>query len=154
MKLKRKILVGTAITLTVAGGAGAAFAYFTSGPTTGKGSATVSSDPPILVVEVPDIGGLAPDAAAQRVQYTITNKGISTTHLDKVTYAVVDKSGKCGKENFAFNGGTAGDLVVPVNQTLKPGQGVTWQLSVGMIDTGVPQDDCKSVVESLEVTAN
>jgi hypothetical protein len=161
MKLKRKILVGTAITLTVAGGAGAAFAYFTAKGTE-HGTATVGVVSDFVITPYPPTG-LNLDVP-QPVHFVVVNNGGGTQRLSKISISIKHVTGGpitathgCDKSDFLLTQPDDINVDLPsggvYNSTLAP---VTFrQAMITLVNnTAVNQDNCQGAHVDLQFDAS
>ncbi|SOD73897.1 hypothetical protein SAMN05892883_3091 [Jatrophihabitans sp. GAS493] len=93
-KFNRKtIMIAAAATVVVAGGAGVAYAYWTTtgGPVTGTGTAdtgTSATSTALTYAQTTPITGLAPGVAPAVIDGTLTNTGTVSIHVNTLTFAL------------------------------------------------------------------
>jgi hypothetical protein len=142
---KRFLTVGIVGLLTL-GGAGAAFAYWTtSGSGSGNGTSTTPSA--VTVVQTSTVAGLYPgDTIALTGDFNNPNAG--KAYVTAVTATIGTFS---SQTNLALPACTQADFSITgtatVGADILPGNGVgSWSgLSVNMIDSATNQDNCESL---------
>ena len=88
----KKLLVIAAVGALTLGGAGAAFAYWTS-TGTGTGAATTGEAVEFVITTSTATGVLAPGSAGQTVPFTVSNPGPGQLYLQAVTVRLADDTG-------------------------------------------------------------
>jgi hypothetical protein len=153
---KKVAAIGLAAGL-VLGGAGAAFAYFTS---TGNatGDASVGSATPWTVNVASDTSNaLLPGSGTETLTYTITNASSGTQELNGVAVSVGNSgpAGACLGSWFTAtdNGSTNGVTPGGVSADLAGGASDTGTITVSLNDSGTNQDACEGLT-SVPVTVN
>jgi hypothetical protein len=145
---KRTALIAVAAILTL-GGAGAAFAYWTSGGW-GAGTATTGTSDEFEFTVNPAIGdALAPGGAGQTVAFSVENVGDGVQRLENVDVRIGDIDGEwdgyltCSVDDYALT------LTDPAYGDMDPGDSVSGSVLVQMVNTSENQDDCKNVTVPL-----
>ena len=143
---KKQYLAAGAAAVIVAGGAGVAFAYWTSDGT-GTGSAT-TGDSKNFVVTVDALTGadLTPGGPTDTVNFTVKNPGSGNQNFSLAKAKVVKTSNAgCTAADFAVTNLTAayGDLA--------GGATANGSFALQMIDGPANQDACKNVTVDLQV---
>ena len=161
--LKKKIAaVGLAAGVSLGVG-GAAFAYFTS-TGSGTGAATVGNAAAWTPVSATLLNGgvMYPGVSSSDETFTvsITNSGHGYQNLNKFVISVAKADGTtwtgpvtafplengCSASDFALGGqAAAGSYTVSPNADVAPGTAYTTTVTVHMLDTGVPQDNCQGL---------
>jgi hypothetical protein len=147
---KKQYLAAGAAAALIAGGAGVAFAYWTS---TGSGSGTATTDTAknwTVVVDSTDLKDLSPNGPVETVHFHVTNPGSGVQHLNNTVASVASTSAgaNCAPGNFAVGTPviTYGDVASHTT--------VDGTFTLQMVDTGVPQDGCQNVTVNLQVDAS
>lgn len=144
MNIRKKVIgVGTA--LAMLGGAGAAYAWYSS-TGSGTGSATVASSSPIELSS-PPVSGLAPGGADVVVPVTIHNPGGGAELVNSVSGSFVTQ-GECDGSWFQVDTYAYG-VVVPGGATQTP-----INVHVRMINAGTYQDACQGKTLTINWTSN
>jgi hypothetical protein len=145
---KKVLAIGLAAGLTL-GGAGAAFAYFTS-TGGGSGSATTGSSAALNIAQVGSVSNLLPGGPSQTINYKVTNNTPNAENVGSVTVTAtsvtsgtltgIDSEGNtivpCSTSFYPIVQGAA------LNTDLAPGGSVSGTASISMSDTG-NQDNCQ-----------
>lgn len=158
---KRTAVIAVVGSLALAAGA---YAYFTS-TGTGSGSATVGTSTAWAITNNLTTGpALTPGGLTeQTMAYSVTNPSSGQQSLAKVTVSVAnadgsawDGNGTCSAADFSVNGAAAGATYDDVEHAgnLAPGAVVNNTVTLKMVDTGVSQDDCKTVTVPLYLSAS
>lgn len=146
---KKVVAIGLTVGL-VLGGAGVAYAYFTSGGS-GSGTATVGTAAPFtvtLATDTPPGGGLLPGSGTETQTYTIHNGGASSERLTTVTASVADHAGGTFGGTCSGNWFTAtvtGTVPGPNPQTILAGGTVTSTVTIILNESGGNQDPCQGL---------
>ena len=156
--LKKKIAAAATV-LVMVGGAGAAFAYFTTNGS-GTGNATVGTSSPWAVTFAPNTGGpLYPGTGTVTVHYTIRNPGSGQQNLNGTTAAltasglnVVDSVSSQPVDGCLVSWFTVTNITVSGN--LAPTAALTSSVTVTMQDSGTTQDACKNASPQVTVNAS
>lgn len=151
---KKRIIVTTAVLATIGGGA--AFAYWSSLGTGDGSSATGSSQNFTITSTTTDnTVALSPDGPIHTVNFTVTNPGSGTQHLNAVTPTVANadgtawNSGTCTAADFTLSGNT---FTTPVD--VAASGTVTGSVKLQMKNRNVNQDDCKDVTVPVHFAAS
>lgn len=146
---KKQYAAAGAAAVIVLGGAGVAFAYWTS---TGFGTGTASTDTAknwTVAIDSTDLKDLSPAGPTETVTFHVTNPGSGVQHLNNTSASVVSTSDAgCTAADFAV-GTTAityGDVAA--------GTTVNGTFTLQMKDTGVNQNACQNVTVNLRVDAS
>ena len=146
-KKRYAVLAGIgAVALT----AGAAFAYWTSAGS-GTGTATTGTDTPWAVtIDSTNLQDLTPNGPTETVTFHVQNAGSGVQNLVNTVASVTGTSAGagCTAADFSVSGTTITYGSVPAGNT------VNGTFTLKMIDTGVPQNGCKSVTVNLKVDAS
>jgi hypothetical protein len=148
---KKQYLAAGVTAALIVGGAGVAFAYWTS-TGTGSGSATTGTSSAFTVaVDNVNLADLSPNGPTDTVNFTVTNPSSGNQQLNSTTASVVDTTN---------SGCTSGDFSVSATSldsgsygTLAHNGSVTGHFTIQMIDTGSNQNACKNVTVHLKVDA-
>jgi hypothetical protein len=155
---KKKLVAGAAAAAIIAGGAGVAFAYWTS-TGTGSGSATTGTsttwDVALGSVNAPN-GPLTPGGPSETVHVTVTNNSSGHQQLNNLTVAVANSDGTAWT---AVTGCSAADYAptipsVPANTDLGPGDTYETDITISMNDLASNQNGCKNATVPLYVSAS
>ncbi len=92
MSRLKKIIVIAAVGALSLGGAGVAFAYWTS-TGTGTGGASTAQAVQFTILAEDPVGTLAPGSAGQTVAFTVTNPGPGTLYFSFATVTIADADG-------------------------------------------------------------
>lgn len=142
----KKLVVGGVAAAVILGGAGAAFAYWTS-TGTGTGSATTGSSTNFVVtLDAPTGGALTPGGPIDTVAFHVNNPSTGNQNFSNAVATVTgtDKVG-CAASNYEITGLTAdyGDLDAGVT--------VDGSFQLQMLDSVDNQDACQGATVSLQV---
>jgi hypothetical protein len=159
---KKVVAIGLAAGITL-GGAGAAFAYFTSSGS-GPGSASVGSSTALDITQtnVTALSGLTPNGVTLPVQYKIANPtGNGAQTLGTVTASIDSISGPNDTNTGVGTTCTSADFTITpsANSVGSVGDGDTFTSDTGteptiqMKDTGLNQDGCEGAALVLTITA-
>jgi hypothetical protein len=148
-------LAAFGVGVIVVAGATAGFAYWTQSGG-GAGSATTGTTGLIDVHQTSTVGGLYPGGPTGSLSGNFTNGNAHVVTISSVTAVVhtfssQTDSGKppCTQADYTI-GGTASGSVVPVGT----GVGAWSGLTVAMVNGGLNQDNCKTVVVTIDYSAN
>ena len=155
-RLKKTIVVASVAALSL-GGAGVAFAYWTS---TGSGvGAAATGDAAEFVVTglTPTDAAVTPGGPSQHVPFTVTNPGPGTLYFGAATVAIADANGDPWVPTGAC---LAADCTATI--TAQPAAGelaaattrAGGVVTVTMANTGISQDDCKGQAVPLYFQAD
>lgn len=151
----KKLLVIAAVGALSLGGAGAAFAYWTS---TGSGDgAATTADPVEFVITAEDAEGfLAPGSAGQTVAFTVTNPGPGTLYFGSITITMADADGVPWVPNGNCN---LGDYSLDLTTLPQQGELDATEFSSGVVtvtlaNTNLNQDDCQGQTVPLHFTVD
>jgi hypothetical protein len=153
-----------AVLVVAAAAAIGGYAYFTDSGS-GSGSATVGTSAPWSVtVGSPTGGTLYPGQGTDTFSYTVKNVGSGNQQLNKVEISVANaggtawSSGACSANDFSVDGQTAGatatDTYGLVADDLAPNATQDGSITLQMVDSNSPQDDCQGVTVPLYVSAS
>ncbi len=152
-RLKKTIVIASTLALTI-GGAGAAFAYWTSGGT-GDGTATTGVSVDFVIDAADAVGELAPGSAGETVDFTVTNPGPGTQSLTTFTVTLADAAGVtwvppigCLLADY-----TASISVPPTFGAIAVDDFVTGTALVVLANTGANQDACQGAIVPLHFVA-
>ena len=154
-RLKKTIVVVSIAALSL-GGAGVAFAYWTS-TGSGTGEAT-TGDPATFVVagQASEDPPLTPGGPSQTVPFTVTNPGPGTLFFGSATVIIADENGapwepfgECLAADY-----TATITTQPASGQLAAEDAVGGVVTVTMANTLVSQDDCQGQTVPLYFTAS
>ena len=163
ISLKKK-LAATAAAVTIAGGAGIAFGYWTS-TGNGAGSATAGSDVAWEVTTDAAVGDpLTPDGPTNTVDFHVKNNNSGVQGLQAVEIKVANtdgtawSSGGCDADDFSVGGETAGGAhTITYSPAENVAAGATFDadVTIQMINkTDASQDDCRGVTVPLYLAAS
>lgn len=141
---KKPVALVGALALVV-GGAGIAFAYWTSAGT-GTGSAETGESVALVVTSETPAGTIAPGSAGQTVEFTVTNPGPGTQALSEVTVTMADANGVAWVPTGAclIADYSATITTEPVYGSIAATEFVSGTVTVTLANTGVNQDDCQN----------
>lgn len=150
---KKQYLAAGVAAAVIAGGAGAAYAYWTSDGT-GSGSATTGTSSHFtVVVDNLTNGDLTPGGPSDTVNFSVTNPSTGVQKLTTTTASVVDTSNAgCTAADFSVS---ATSLDTGAYGELASGGQVTGHFTVQMINRpAVNQNACQNVTVNLQVVAS
>jgi hypothetical protein len=140
---RKRTTIGVIALLSI-GGAGVAFAYWTS-IGIGEGTATTGDSVAFEITSEAAIGTIAPGNAGQTVDFTVTNPGEGTQSLGGVTVTLADPAGApwvpagtCSAADY-----TATISTPPVYGEIAPGGALEGTATVTLTNTALNQDDCQ-----------
>ena len=153
---RKKRIAGIAIVaVLIASGAGAAYAYWTSGGN-GTGGATTGTSVAFDVTSTAPVGDdLFPGGPSQSVTFTVANPGDGDQMLSTVAVSVAEADGTawndaagCSATDFTVGAPvyTAGEIAA--------GDDTTGTVTITMNNTGTNQDGCKNVAVPLYILAS
>ncbi len=146
---KKHYLAAGVATAVIIGGAGTAFAYWSSSGT-GTGSAsTGSSSAFVVTLDAPTGGALSPGGPVDTVGFHVKNTNSGAQNFASAVATVVDTSNSgCTAADFSVSGLTAayGDLA--------SGATSDGSFQLQMVDSGANQDACQNVTVNLKVAVN
>ncbi len=155
MRFSKKALIATGTGAVVAMAIGGlALAYWTTSGN-GSGTATTGTSSPFQVtVDSVNLSNLSPGGPTDTLNFHVKNNNTGVQNLSAVAATVANAdnspwtSGTCSAADFEV--GTpafvAGDIA--------SGATVSGTVTIKMIDTGIDQDDCKTVSVPLYVAAS
>lgn len=152
----KKIVVGAVAAAVIAGGAGVAFAYWTSGGT-GSGSATTGTSSDFDIATNDATGGpLTPGGPSETVHVVVTNNNSGHQLLSGLTVAVKNSDGTAWT---SVTGCSAADYAVsipavPANTDLGNDDTYETDVTVSMNNLGSNQDGCKGATVPLYIVAS
>jgi len=153
MTARQKIAAAALAGATALIGGVGAYAYWTSTPTTGTGSATTGSQSSSLVIaQTAAPTDLAPGTTAGAITGTIQNTGTTDAEVGSVTVSInsvtraVGAVGVCSASDY-----TLADPVMAVNADLLPNAPATpfSGATLGFNDTSADQDGCQGATLTL-----
>lgn len=155
-KFTRKAVAVTVGTVVLLSGAGVAFAYWT---TTGSGTGTAgtaATTTALTVAQTSAPAGLAPDAPAQPLNFSVNNPGSGAVQITGVVIAFAATTG-CVAGDFTITQPTlsATTIAPGTTKTFSSGAGgdvVSTLAAIRMIDTGADQNSCKNATVNLTYT--
>jgi hypothetical protein len=158
IKLTKKRLIATAITIGALAVAGGAFAYFTASGS-GTGQAAVGSSTPWTVTFGTTTGTMYPGAGTATLPYTVTNAGNGNQKLATTTVAVnADTNGNVTTHGATVTGCLATWFTAantpPTATDLAAGAHTTGSVAVTMADAAVSQNSCQGVSPDVTVSAS
>lgn len=153
-RLSRKFAAITALTVVViAGGATAAFAYWTA-TGSGTGVATTSSGVTAIVAnQTTTISSLSPDGVVQTISGNFTNSNSSQVYVTSVTASIASvvkaqgaPAGTCDATDY-----TLLNTVMTIGRQIPPGTNVdTWSgATISFNNKSTNQDACKGATVNL-----
>jgi hypothetical protein len=152
----RKRAAAAVTAIVVAGGAMAAYAYWTGGGS-GSGSATATTPSALTVNQSTSVTGLFPGATATTLSGDFDNPNSGSVFVHNVTGAVHAFSTQadgtkpaCTQADFAIAGTANVDAQVPAGT----GVGSWTGLTVRLLNGSGNQDNCKGVSITIDYTAN
>lgn len=152
-RLKKTLVIACVAALSL-GGAGAAFAYWTSGGE-GEGTAQTGEGTEFLITSEAPLSDLAPGSAGQTIAFTITNPGPGTQTLTTFTVALADAAGlpwvpvgNCLSADYTATISTA-----PAFGPILEDGIVSGIATVTLASTTVDQNDCKGQAVPLYFVA-
>ena len=158
---KKVATIGLAAGLAL-GGAGAAFAYFSS-TGSGIGSATVGSSAGLDIAQTNTVTNIQPDSATHEVDYTVTNNNPGHETVHQVTVSVASISG-AGSLTGTDSLGNVYDACTPALFTVVQGSPLDANLghldtasgtaTVALSDDGNNQDNCQGATLHLSFSSN
>jgi len=152
MKRRARVLVAAAIVGCVALGAGAAYAYWTTGGS-GTGTAGTGTTANVSVIQTSSAAGLYPGGSVA-LSGNFNNPNSGSVRVSGVTAAVhafssQSDAGKpaCTEADFSITGTSN------VPGSIAAGNGVgSWSgLTLNMLNSGSNQDNCKSLSGSIQI---
>ncbi len=152
-RLKKTIVIASVAALSI-GGAGIAYAYWTS-TGTGVGSAQTGESVAFVIDSEDAVGQLAPGSPGQTVAFTVTNPGPGTQYLGLVTVQIAESNGDAWLPDdgcVAANYSVAMTTFPPFGQLAANGTsaGVA---TVTLANTNADQDSCQGQPVPLLFTA-
>jgi hypothetical protein len=152
---KRVAIIVTSAVL-VAGGAGAAFAYWAA-QGTGAGTAATGKETAFTISTVADTtsGALTPGGPTQTISFTITNPSTGAQKVSSVAASVASSDGKAWT---AVTGCSAADYTVGTPSItygqIAPGGTLSGTVTIQMNNLTSNQDACKSASVPLYLAAS
>jgi hypothetical protein len=149
----RKLLVAGVATAVIAGGAGAALAYWsTTG--TGAGSASTSTGASDLDIEqTSTISGLAPGVAPQPISGTVANNASNKAYVNTVTVSIASVTGGAGSCDASDY--TLANPTMSIGQDVPSGGTVNFGgATLAFNDKATNQDGCKGATVNLAYASN
>lgn len=151
-RITKKTVAIAAGAIVLLGGAGSAYAYWTTSGGTGTGTGTTGTAAAVTVTQTSTVAGLAPGAAAQTLSGTFTNSTGAPVHVASVTASItvtpVDPA-VCTTANYTL-------ALNPMTNTadagwdVAPGTVTTWTgATIQFNNTGANQDGCKGATVNL-----
>lgn len=153
---RKKRIAGIAIVgVLLASGAGAAYAYWTSGGN-GTGAASTGTTVAFEVSSATAVGDpLFPAGPSQSVTFTVANPGDAPQMLTDVVVTVAEADGSTWND---VAGCSAADYTVssPVfdDGEIAAGEDTTGTVEISMNNTGANQDGCKLAAVPLYILAS
>lgn len=156
-KNKKQLVAIIAVSALMLGGAGVAFAYWT---TTGAGSgeATTGTDIPITAVQTSSITDLRPGGTAQTLSGNFTNTNTGPVYVTNVVVTIesVTKdagaaAGTCDATDYVIVGGT---MAVGAEVPVGTAQGAWTGATLAFVDKATNQDQCKLATVNLTYAVN
>lgn len=151
---KKIAAIALAAALTL-GGAGVAFAYWSS-TGTGAGTATTGESATFEITSEAAVGTIAPGSAGQTVDFTVSNPGEGTQYLTAVTVTLATADG----EAWVPTGGcligdyTATISTAPPVGDILAGGSVDGVATVTLANTAANQDACQGQTVPLYFVAS
>lgn len=145
---KKRLTIGVAALVTLAG-AGVAFAYWTS-TGTGTGEAQTGTSTPFTITSVDAVGTIAPGNAGQTVGFTVTNPGPGSQFLTAVSVSLATPDGTGGSVAWVPDGTcAASDYTATIStpptygEIAAGGSVINGVATVTLTNTAENQDDCQ-----------
>ena len=158
---KKVVAIGLAAGITL-GGAGAAFAYFSSAGT-GVGTAGVGTSAGLDIAQTNTVSNIQPDGVTHEIDYTVTNNNPGAEAVHQVTVTVASISG-AGTQTGTDSLGNAYDACTPALFTVVQGSPLDANLAhlgtasgtatVALNDDGNNQDNCQGATLHLSFSSN
>jgi hypothetical protein len=155
MSRRKKRITFVLVGVLMLGGAGVAFAYWTS-TGTGDGSAETGTSVAFIIAADPAVGTIVPGGAGQTVDFTVTNPGPGVESLSNVTVTMASAAGVawvppvgCDIADY-----TASVTTQPVDGEIPVGDGVDGQATVTLANSATNQDACQGQTVPLYFTAS
>jgi hypothetical protein len=152
---RKRSLTFVLVAILVLTGAGLAFAFWTAGGT-GDGDAQTGTSVDFTIAADPAMGMIFPGGAGQTVDFTVTNPGPGSLHLNDVSVTMASAtgvpwvpSGGCDIADY-----TASITTQPVEGEIPAGESVDGRATVTLANTAVNQDDCQGQAIPLFFTAS
>jgi hypothetical protein len=146
---KKRVVLSLVAVITLAG-AGAAFAYWSSGGT-GTGAATTGSSVALTVTSQPAVGTIAPGNAGQTVAFTVTNPGPGVQSLTSVAVTMETAAGVAWvpPTDCLIADYTATISTAPAAGPIAVGANVSGVATVTLANTALNQDACQGAAVPL-----
>ncbi|MGS0688007.1 hypothetical protein ACVBEQ_23095 [Nakamurella sp. GG22] len=152
--MKKTIVIASVAALTI-GGAGVAFAYWTS-TGTGVGEAQTGQEAVFTITSEDAVGEISPGSPGQTIDFTVTNPGPGTLLFSSVTVRLATANGiqwvPTGACNFDDYTATISDAPDPIQ--LAAAAFVVGEATVTLANTAVSQDDCQGQTVPLYFEAS
>lgn len=153
-RLKKTVIIASVAALSL-GGAGIAFAYWTS-TGTGSGTATTGESVAFEITTETAVGEISPGSPGQTVAFTVTNPGPGVQFLGAVTVRLADEE---GTPWVPTGGCLAADYVATISTPPAYGEmaaeaEVSGVATVTLTNTTVNQDACQNQIVPLYFEAD
>jgi len=162
MKMNKKTtaILATGLLLASAGGA---YAYWTT-TGSGTGSATTGTTSLFTIVNAATTGSaLSPNGPTQTATFNVHNPGSGSQFVSSVVVSVANSDGSpwtsvtgCSASDFSLNTGSVGAAatLLPAENLATGADSTQQSVTIRLIDSGSPQNGCKSVTVPLHYSVS
>ena len=156
---RKRIVIFCAAVIVVLGGAGTAFAYFSS-TGSGTGQATVGSATTWQVTAGAATGTIYPGAGSSQIVFTVKNNASGEQQFTNATAAVNSSGGNVTSSSNPVTGCLASWFTASVsanpgvNTNIAPGGTTTVTVTVTMPSSTVNQNACQGVTPDITLSVS